>query len=201
MLKDKLQIFKNFKDKSNGKKNMENLVVFLVLLVILAIAINTIWNSNKKDKTSEDIILSDDNAELNTQNSKVYNNDMEERLVNILSKIDGVGEANVMVSYSTTNEIVPMYNEKNSETITQEADKSGGERTTNQKDNEKSVIYKELGGSKEPVTQVVVSPKIIGVIVTIDGGNNAAVKVNVIQAVEAVTGLAAHKIQVFPRKK
>ena len=36
-----------------------------------------------------------------------------------------------------------------------------------------------------------------GAIITAKGADNVAVKTNIIQAVEAVTGLATHKIQVF----
>lgn len=47
----------------------------------------------------------------------------------------------------------------------------------------------------------VVKPKIEGAIVTADGATNATVKNNIVQAVEAVTGLQTHKIQVFEMKK
>ena len=50
---------------------------------------------------------------------------------------------------------------------------------------------------KTPITQKIIQPKIEGAIITAQGANNATVKTNVIQAVEAVTGLATHKIQVF----
>ena len=36
-----------------------------------------------------------------------------------------------------------------------------------------------------------------GAIVTAQGAGNTEVKTNIIQAIEAVTGLATHKIQVF----
>ena len=40
-------------------------------------------------------------------------------------------------------------------------------------------------------------PKIEGAIITAEGAADGNVKTNIIQAVEAVTGLATHKIQVF----
>ena len=40
-------------------------------------------------------------------------------------------------------------------------------------------------------------PKIEGAIVIAEGGENAMIKTNIVQAVSAVTGLATHKIQVF----
>ena len=39
--------------------------------------------------------------------------------------------------------------------------------------------------------------KIEGAIITAQGASSIYVKTNIIQAVEAVTGLAVHKIQVF----
>ena len=61
----------------------------------------------------------------------------------------------------------------------------------------KDIIFKEENGEKTPITQKVVQPKIEGAIITAKGANNADTKANIIQAVEAVTGLATHKIQVF----
>ena len=62
----------------------------------------------------------------------------------------------------------------------------------------KEVIYQEVDGEKIPITQSVIMPTIEGAIITAAGAGNATVKSNIIQAVEAATGLATHKIQVFP---
>ena len=60
-------------------------------------------------------------------------------------------------------------------------------------------IYEEKNNTKSPITQRVVEPKIEGAIITAKGASNADVKTNIIQAVEAATGLATHKIQVFEK--
>ena len=52
-------------------------------------------------------------------------------------------------------------------------------------------------GTNIPMTQTIVSPKVEGVIVTAEGASNVNVKTNIISAVEAVTGVPTHKIQVF----
>ena len=52
-------------------------------------------------------------------------------------------------------------------------------------------------GSSVPMTQTIVSPKVEGVIVTAEGASDVNVKTNIISAIEAITGVAAHKIQVF----
>ena len=122
---------------------------------------------------------------------------MEEKLENILSKIQGVGEVNVCINYSESSEIVAMYNENSKVSTTEETDTSGGVRKIEQTDSQKDIIYKEDDGEKTPITQKVIEPKIEGAIITAKGAGNTNIKTNIIQAVEAVTGLATHKIQVF----
>ena len=90
-----------------------------------------------------------------------------------------------------------MYNENTKVSNTEENDTSGGTRKIQQTDSQKDIIYKEENGEKMPITQKIVQPKMEGAIITAKGATNAETKTNIIQAVEAVTGLATHKIQVF----
>ncbi|NLC87640.1 MAG: hypothetical protein GX682_02545 [Clostridiaceae bacterium] len=73
----------------------------------------------------------------------------------------------------------------------------GGNRKITQTSTKKEVVYQEINGEKVPVTQSIIKPKIEGAIVTAVGANDIEVKTNIVQAVEAATGLATHKIQVF----
>lgn len=43
----------------------------------------------------------------------------------------------------------------------------------------------------------VIMPKIEGAVIIAEGGKNAEIKTNIIQAVAAATGLSTYKIQVF----
>ena len=135
---------------------------------------------------------------METSNNE-YN--IDSQLEEILSKIDGVGNVNVMITYSQTSQTVPLYNEETTVRDTEETDQEGGTRKITESDSKKDVVYKESSGEKEPITQSIVSPKIEGAIITAQGANNADVKTNIIQAVEAVTGLAVHKVQVFEMKE
>lgn len=75
-----------------------------------------------------------------------------------------------------------------------------GTRTINENTSKKEVVYEESNGQKSVVTSSVVTPEIKGAVVVAKGANNAMVKSNIIQAVEAATGLPTHKIQVFEMK-
>lgn len=208
MFGDKLKnikaLVKTKKEENSNKKKIENLVLFLVLLIITIIAINVILGDNKKTNQNNNnagnsaykqLANQDENNSSNISANDEYT--LEEELEEVLSKISGVGQVKVLITYSQTSEVVPMYNEKYTESTTQEADTNGGTRTIQQSDNSKEIIYEEQSGTKVPITKKVILPKIEGAIVIAEGANNTNLKVNIIQAVEAVTGLPTHKVQVF----
>ena len=90
-----------------------------------------------------------------------------------------------------------MYNENSKSSTTEETDTSGGIRKVQETDSQKDIIYQENNGTKTPMTKKVIEPKIEGAIITAQGANDATTKSNIMQAVEAATGIATHKIQVF----
>ncbi len=198
MLKNKIKSLVIRKTtEGNNKKTIENLVVFLVLLIVTIIAINVIWGKeekqeNKNEPNTEYKVLAENIKSENIEETGAYN--LEQELEDILSKIDGVGKVKVLITYSESNQIVAMYNENKNISVTEESDSEGGTRTIESTDSNKEII---LDGSNNPVTEKVVMPKIEGAIIIAEGGGNANLKANIIQAVSAVTGIAAHKVQVF----
>ena len=112
--------------QKGSKKNIENLVVFLIILIVTFIAINTILKDDKKSKSEEQIYNSKSLAtEITEQNKENESDDLEKRLEDILSQIDGVGNVSVLITYSQTSEVIAMYNENSKESFTEEADNDG----------------------------------------------------------------------------
>lgn len=202
MLKDRIKALIVDEKEKDSKKRIENIVVFIVILIITVIAINSIW-SGRKDSEKEDTgqVTTKQLAVAEQASSTNSNDTMESNLEAILSNIDGVGRVKVLITYSESSEVVAMYNENSKNSVVEEKDSGGGTRTTTQTDMAKDIIYKEENGEKLPVTQKIVNPKIEGAIITAQGAENGSTKNNIVQAVEAVTGLQAHKIQVFEMKK
>lgn len=192
--------------EGNDKRKIENLVFFIILLIITVVVINIIWNGSKSSdkQTTNDTsrkLASTQNAIITSDTSKETNSGLEERLKNILSKIQGVGNVEVCLNYSESSETIAMYNETSKSSSTEETDTSGGVRTIQQTDTQKEVVYNDESGNKTPVTEKIINPKIEGAIITAEGASNSGIKANIISAVEAVTGLATHKIQVFEMNK
>ena len=82
--------------------NKNNLVLIIVLLVILLIAINYIFNEKEKIE-SKDVV---------SENTSTKDNEIESKLEKIIGSIEGVESANVMVAFSTTDKIIPVYDTK-----------------------------------------------------------------------------------------
>ncbi len=186
------------KEDGNNKKKIENIVVFVIILIVTIVAINYIWNGNKTEK-KESVPKSDavTNETIQVAN-QTTSDETENKLANILSNIEGVGKVKVMLTYSETSKYMPIYNENTKGSNTTETDNTGGSRTISEEDSQREVIYKEdSSGNKEPVTQSIISPKIEGAIITAQGADSSEIRASIIQAVEAATGLATHKIQVF----
>lgn len=192
-------------EEINNKKKIENLVVFIIILIITLVVINIIWNGDKTKKDSNEDTSTKQLASYN-QNQVAYNlndssDELESKLQNILKTIKGVGNVNVFLNYSETSTVEAMYNENTKESETEEKDTSGGNRIIKETDTQKEIVYTEENGDKKPIAQKVVMPKIEGAIITAEGASNTDIKASIVQAVEAVTGLVTHKIQVFEMKK
>lgn len=203
MFKDKLKkIVGNSEEQGDNKRKIENLVFLVIILIITVVIINYVWSedksSNKKvtNSAGKQLATANNNQTL-TSNQNSNSDSLEEKLEDILSKIEGVGSVKVFINYSESSETVAMYNENSKTSTTEETDKSGGTRKVEQTDSQKEVIYQEQNGTKTPIVQKTVEPKIEGAIITAKGAGDINVKTSIIQAVEAATGLATHKIQVF----
>lgn len=198
MLKEKIKNFITKKTEGNNKKNIENLVVFLILLIITIIAINVIWKEEgeqTEEQASYKVLASQ------TENSNIIEEgeyDLQAELEDILSKMDGIGKVDVLITYSQTSTVIPMYSQTESSTITEETDSGGGTRKQESSNSNKEIV---TDGQNNAITQTVMFPKVEGAIVIAEGGGNVTIKSNIIQAVSAVTGLATYKVQVFEMQK
>ena len=191
MLKD---FFKKNEEGKNNKRQIENIVVFIIILIITVLIINNMWSKNEpKEEEDSSKVLAQTTSTTNTDSTE----NLEKRLEGILGSIEGVGKVKVLVKYSTSSKIVAMYNETSSESTTAENDSGGGSKNVKETESKKEVVYSDKNGKNEPITEKVVMPVIEGTIITAQGASNTNVKSAIVSAVEAVTGLAVHKIQVF----
>lgn len=115
-------------DSGGNKKTIENLVVFVIILIVTIIFINYIWNGNKKDNNknkTQNVSLAETTNTVVSDDREVTNS-LEKQLEDILKKLEGVEDVKVLITYSETNKVIPMYNEDNTQSTTKEEDNRRG---------------------------------------------------------------------------
>lgn len=115
---------------------------------------------------------------------------LEEKLSQTLSKVQGAGEVTVMLTVQGGSRRVLAENEKNT-------------RTADGRSETQSATVVVSGGSglgEEPVLVQQLYPRFQGALVVCSGGDDAQVRLKIMEAVSALTGLGTDKISICKGK-
>lgn len=118
------------------------------------------------------------------QEQEDYATRMEQRLTEILSRIEGVGQ--VEVALTLARDSYTHYH--------QDVQRSGED------ENRKTVILSEGSAYDKAAVTTVDYPRFQGALIVCQGGGNAAVQLRLVEAVAALTGLGSDKITVVKMK-
>lgn len=155
-------------------------IIFILLLVLILFGNFNIFQSNSAISASSKTFTYTTNAE--------YIKNMEDKLKLLLSKIKGSGKVEVMI---TLNEGAGVILASNDESIT--TNNSGNSTTTVSA----SPIIINQNGTNTPVIVSENIPEIKGVVVVSSGAKDINVKLNILNAVQTLTGLDVNKIQIL----
>ncbi|WP_099466912.1 stage III sporulation protein AG [Konateibacter massiliensis] len=188
-LKNKLKFdFKNIK-----KDNL--LIVLLVGVLLIVIAWPTSGTQKKESEAKTAVETSETQKEAEDSS---YETELEKRLENILSKVSGVGEVNVMITLKSSKELIVEKDTPATSSSTQEEDAEGGKRTTTDKATTEATVYEQdESGSNIPYVVKELEPEIEGIIVIAKGGDDPVVAKNISDAILALFHVEAHKIKVM----
>jgi stage III sporulation protein AG len=130
-----------------------------------------------------------------------YASQLESSLTDIVTRIQGVGTAKVLVTIERSTEYVYATEEKKSNQTTE--DKSGDSTTKNEaNDNTETtyIIVKDADGAQKAIPVTEVQPIIKGVVVVCDGGDNPTVQQNIISAVTTALDITSVRVCVIKAK-
>ena len=122
------------------EKRIENLVSILIILIITLIVINKILKEEENENRDYE---NEVGVELAQAENEISSNDLEKRLERILSKISGVGQVSVLLTYKDSGTINPIYNINSSISTTEEKDTSGSSKIIKAENLQKEVITKD----------------------------------------------------------
>ncbi len=192
------KFFDGFK-KIDPKAKKQIFVIFIIgiALLIFGKGMGGMDNDSSKEDSSKMNIISHSGNE-NIISS--YEKDLERRLEEALSKVEGVGQVKVVITLIHKNEI-DIAQDVISETSELKEGESGSQRvTTTESVQRKNVIINDRDGNNQPLVTKQIEPKIEGVIIIAQGGGNAIVKDLLSKSAQALTGVPAHKVQVLKMK-
>lgn len=179
--------WKNWMKKiSTADKNKREKWLIILLIGILLVVVALPTDLNREEKVEEDV-------EYVSASDATYISQMESHLERVLQNVEGVGVVKVMITISESAEKII---EKDEETSVQSSSdiNVGNSSSTERKE---SAVYSGGTGEESPYVIKEISPKVEGVLVVAEGGDNAVVVENISEAVQALFGIDPHKIKVM----
>ena len=124
-----------------------------------------------------------------------YREDIETRLTDIIDSIVGVGSSKVMVTLQNGVENVYADGEKYDYDSVRDDTNGDSVRSQERENTEKNpVIIDSAGGGKEALIITQIEPKIKGVVVVCDGGDDRLVQQRVINAVTTALDISSSRV-------
>lgn len=181
-----LEIWKKAVSIFNTDKKIK-WIVLIGMIGILLILLSEILPQNTK--TPQDAVsVSIDN--------ETFCRQTEEKIHNLVSSIQGVGEAQVWVTLESGAEYVYLQEEIRNTDTTKDYD-SEGVKTLREKDNsEQKYILVNKNGEEQPLLQKQLEPTVQGVVIVCEGAGSALVNEQVVNAVTCALGISSNRVYV-----
>lgn len=185
------------KKQPDGEKKklftFENLVIFVVVGVIIILAGGYLTKPSQSGEVMKDQGLTQLPQGSNTGYSGAeVVADMEKRLSELLSLVEGAGKVSVMIYADSSSEIVPAYNDELDNRSDNQDDRTSVESSERRE--------LALSGDDTPVILKVVIPQIKGVVVVAEGADDLLVRQELNNAVCTLLGVPEHRVQILKHK-
>ena len=204
MDKDKNKINEEINKLMQNKKFVNCLIVLLVIIFLWLAVSNFIGDGAGLTKGNGDntpIGAQEVSGEEGVTTSKElldYETEQKEKLEEILSKIDGVGEVVVNIYFESSEVKVPAINSNTQTSETQEEDTNGGTRVTKQETEGATVVMQSDSNTSEPFITKTYKPQITGVLIVAEGAKSSKITYDIQKAVSSLYNLSLDKVNVYP---
>ena len=178
------------KIKEKKLKRSDWLILVLAGILILIIALPTDTKEKEQAEEAKENISKENNT------MEASKDEIEQKLEDILEKIDGAGEVKVMITYQDSGTQVVEKDKNTSANSVEESDSTGGVRSTKEQQLQESTVYEEADAGNTPFVSKELLPKVEGILIVASGGDNQKVKQNISEAVLALFQVEAHRIKI-----
>ncbi|EOT21690.1 stage III sporulation protein AG [Eubacterium sp. 14-2] len=179
-------------EKLKGIPKNQLLIGGLAGVLLLVIALPT---EQKKQQETELSQGKESGVEQPAANYSGYEKELERKLEEILTAMEGVGKVEVMITLQDNGEqVLEKDISRNSQEVTEEGEVK--RNTYESQYQEETVFVKESGNEGQPFIAKESVPAVEGVLVVAEGGGNGKVAKNISDAVLALFPVEVHKIKV-----
>ena len=119
---------------------------------------------------------------------------LEQRLEELLKKVSGIGDVQVMITLKSSAETVVLKDSPYTSEVTEESDSEGGHRTVTQIEQGEETI---LANDNDPYVIKRIEPEVQGVVVIAEGAGDLRIVTEIVEAVEVLFEVPAHKVKVM----
>ena len=139
-------------------KNMkrEQLVVYGLLLILLVVIALPVKKSDKKAAKEETVVKDEGQIGKNVGNSQVEV--MEQQLENALSKVDGVGQVQVVITLESSNQKVVEKDRPSSESTQNQTGEDGRSSNSSSGSTEESTVYEKDSDGTQVLIRIINIP-------------------------------------------
>lgn len=157
----------------------------LVLVLVCGILLLFVSNPGSSFETETRTASSGSVEEAETTTLEDYKKAREEELEELLKKVDGVGDPEVMITLKASNEKVTLKDNTN----------------RGEANEEKTVLVENSDRDSSPYIIQEREPEIEGIAIVCQGGNDSVIKREITGAVGALFSIESHKIKIMKRKE
>lgn len=153
-----------------------------------------------KEETQENIQKPVAQKESDAGECLDYAGQLEQRLAELLSCVEDVGKVKVMITVSGSVEKQILKDGTEETEQNTEQDSAGGSRTSISERSEGTTVFYAAGGENSPYVLSENYPEITGVVVLAEGSGKGTVDYDILNAVQVLFDVPAHKIKVMKLK-
>ncbi|QHQ62774.1 stage III sporulation protein AG [Anaerocolumna sedimenticola] len=204
MEKEKVKEKKKLSIKEIGPARLVILLMAGIFLLVLSFPDMLSSENSSKDNTAKQdykVKENTDNTETDDE-TEAYINELENRLKKVLAKVEGIGDVDVMITLKGSKEKVILKDGPYTQESMNEVDGEGGNRDSSSISKEDTTVLVN-GGNGEGVPYVIQEkePEVEGVVVIAEGGGNAKIMTEIMEAAQVLFDVPAHKVKVMKMNK
>ncbi|MDF2472419.1 MAG: hypothetical protein K0R21_201 [Anaerocolumna sp.] len=178
------------------------IIMLLAGIFLLVLSFPDMFSSDKASDTTgnstKNSSVSNTVRQENQDETDMYISLMEERLEDILAKVKGIGAVDVMITLKGSKELIVLKDQPYTQESMNESDGEGGNRVSSGIDKEDSTVTVDDGsGGSLPFIIQELEPEVAGIVVIAQGGDNPEIMTEIVDAVQVLFNVPAHKVKVM----